>query len=171
MDARKSFKMASLNKEWIMRWMFTLYKTSGVFPSKKKDISKYDKTTTFVMQSALKLNGIQDIDNHPELPLLPSLTQLIEPKFIGLRVWHLYIVLSLKRCPIDLNRIGIHMLTIVWFTCVWRWIMGKPYSLDLRERICAYVAEDNSASSANSLGTGIFCWRSCRLNRTSRSRN
>ena len=38
------------------------------------------------MQSALMLNGIQDIDNHPELPLLPSLTQLIAPKFIGLRV-------------------------------------------------------------------------------------
>ena len=26
--------------------------------------------------------------------------------------------------------------------------MGKPYSLDLRERICAYVAKGNSARSA-----------------------
>ena len=29
--------------------------------------------------------------------------------------------------------------------------MGKPYSLDLRERICAYVAEGNSARSAGRL--------------------
>lgn len=29
--------------------------------------------------------------------------------------------------------------------------MGKPYSLDLRERICAYVAEGNSACSAGRL--------------------
>ena len=29
--------------------------------------------------------------------------------------------------------------------------MGKPYSLDLRERICAYVAKGNSARSAGRL--------------------
>lgn len=29
--------------------------------------------------------------------------------------------------------------------------MGKPYSLDLRERICAYVAEGNSARSSGRL--------------------
>lgn len=29
--------------------------------------------------------------------------------------------------------------------------MGKPYSLDLRERICAYVAAGNSARSAGRL--------------------
>lgn len=29
--------------------------------------------------------------------------------------------------------------------------MGKPYSLNLRERICAYVAEGNSARSAGRL--------------------
>jgi len=29
--------------------------------------------------------------------------------------------------------------------------MGKPYSLDLRERICAYVAQGNSARSAGRL--------------------
>ena len=98
--------------------------------------------------------------------------------------------------------------------------MGKPYSLDLRERICAYVAKGNSARSAGRLfgvsaatavrfaaehrhrGTAvpkpqgdpaaweppcrrvalpvssasshrivISCGRSCRLNRTSHSRN
>ena len=32
--------------------------------------------------------------------------------------------------------------------------MGKPYSLDLRERICAHIAEGNSARSAGRLFGG-----------------
>lgn len=89
--------------------------------------------------------------------------------------------------------------------------MGKPYSLDLRDRICAYVARGNPVRSAGRLfgvsaatavrfaaehrdhgaavprfpnrrvarpvnladlpRIGIFCRKSCRPNRTSRSRN
>ena len=35
---------------------------------------------------------------------------------------------------------------------VWRWIKGKPYSLDLRKRIVSYVEEGHSARAA----TGVF---------------
>ena len=57
----------------------------------------------------------------------------------------------LKRFAFDLNRKGIHRKPFVCFTSFGRWIMGKPYSLDLRERICAYVSKGNSARSAGRL--------------------
>ncbi len=56
--------------------------------------------------------------------------------------------ITLKRFAFDPNRIGIHRKRVVCFTSVRRWIMGKAYSLDLREQICAYVSRGHSARAA-----------------------
>ena len=55
---------------------------------------------------------------------------------------------TLQRFAFDLKRIGILNCAFVCFTSFGRWVMGKPYSSDLRQRICAYVARGHSARAA-----------------------